>query len=184
MSSFSGLVSAGYLLNRFATKARLSLGFPLTTSAGVTNCRQPSLSACCSMASALFMSSFSWTTQKSTRSDQRHRLSQCGGGAASVGCQRAYAEACHVDVNAWVIFIFAFWRDLIQEVEVGSRVLKNRENNQTSTKEQTRQSAVWERSYLAELQVKCWYAWHCLWATINVNISFGILFFAFLNGVI
>lgn len=59
MSWFSGLVSAGYLLNRLATKARFSLGLPLTTSAGVTNCRQPSRSACCSMYSALFKSSFS-----------------------------------------------------------------------------------------------------------------------------
>lgn len=59
MSWFSGLVSAGYLLNRLATKARFSLGLPLTTSAGVTNCRQPSRSACCSIYSALRKSSFS-----------------------------------------------------------------------------------------------------------------------------
>lgn len=59
MSWFSGLVSAGYLLNRLATKARLSLGLPLTTSAGVTNWRQPSRSACCSMNSARLRSSFS-----------------------------------------------------------------------------------------------------------------------------
>lgn len=62
-SAFSGLVSAGYLLKRLATKARLSLGLPLTTSVGVTNCLQPSRSACCSMASALFKSSRSWSTR-------------------------------------------------------------------------------------------------------------------------
>lgn len=64
MSWFSGLVRAGYLLKRFATKARFSLGFPLTTSAGVTNCRHPSRSACCSMYSALRKSSFSCQQHK------------------------------------------------------------------------------------------------------------------------
>lgn len=59
ISWFSGLVSAGYLLNRLATKAKFSLGFPLTTSAGVTNCLQPNLSACWSILSALFKSSVS-----------------------------------------------------------------------------------------------------------------------------
>lgn len=59
MSWFSGLCKAGYLLKRLAMKARFNLGFPRTTSVAVTNCRQPSLSACCSMHSALWMSSFS-----------------------------------------------------------------------------------------------------------------------------
>lgn len=45
MSLLSGLWRPGYVLNRLATKARLSLGLPETTSAGVTNCLQPSLSA-------------------------------------------------------------------------------------------------------------------------------------------
>lgn len=45
MSLLSGLCRHGYVLNRLATKAKLSLGLPETTSAGVTNCLQPSLSA-------------------------------------------------------------------------------------------------------------------------------------------
>lgn len=59
MSWFSGLCRAGYLLKRLAMKAKFNLGFPRTTSVAVTNCRQPSLSACCNMHSALWMSSFS-----------------------------------------------------------------------------------------------------------------------------
>lgn len=59
MSWFSGFLRAGYLLKRLATKARFSLGFPRTTSAGITNCLQPSRSACSSMASARCKSSFS-----------------------------------------------------------------------------------------------------------------------------
>ncbi len=62
MSWFSGLVSAGYLLKRLATKAKLSLGLPDTTSVDVTNCLQPSLSACSSIHSALFRSSVSCRT--------------------------------------------------------------------------------------------------------------------------
>lgn len=60
MSWFSGLCRAGYLLKRLAMKAKFNLGFPRTTSVAVTNCRQPSLSACCNMHSALWMSSFSY----------------------------------------------------------------------------------------------------------------------------
>lgn len=60
MSWFSGFFRAGYLLNRLATNARLSLGFPRTTSGGITNCRQPSRSAWSSISSALFKSSFAW----------------------------------------------------------------------------------------------------------------------------
>lgn len=125
MSSFSGLVSAGYLLNKLATKARLSLGFPLTTSAGVTNCRQPSLSACCSMASALFMSSLSWTTHIPWPM-VTHAPYSCYRGVKmlSYECQSAYAEACHADVYAWLIFVCAFRRDLIEEVEIGPWVLE------------------------------------------------------------
>lgn len=59
MSWFSGFFRAGYLLNRLATKAKLSLGLPRTTSAGMTNCLQPRRSAWSSMHSARFMSSFS-----------------------------------------------------------------------------------------------------------------------------
>lgn len=59
MSWFSGLCRAGYLLKRLAMKAKFNLGFPRTTSVAVTNCLQPSLSACCNMHSALWMSSFS-----------------------------------------------------------------------------------------------------------------------------
>lgn len=59
MSWFSGLCRAGYLLNRLAMKAKFSFGFPRTTSVAVTNCRQPSRSACCSMHSARWTSSFS-----------------------------------------------------------------------------------------------------------------------------
>ncbi|OWK00919.1 hypothetical protein Celaphus_00016526, partial [Cervus elaphus hippelaphus] len=54
-----GEKAAGYLLKRLAIKAKFSLGFPRTTSVAVTNWRQPSLSACCNMHSALWMSSFS-----------------------------------------------------------------------------------------------------------------------------
>lgn len=59
MSWFSGFLRAGYLLKRLATKARFSLGFPRTTSGGITNCLQPNRSACSSMASARCKSSFS-----------------------------------------------------------------------------------------------------------------------------
>lgn len=59
MSWFSGFFRAGYLLKRLATNARLSLGFPRTTSFGMTNWRQPRRSACSSIRSALFRSSFS-----------------------------------------------------------------------------------------------------------------------------
>lgn len=59
MSWFSGLCRAGYLLNKLAMKARLSLGLPRTTSVAVTNWRQPRRSACCSMHSARCTSSFS-----------------------------------------------------------------------------------------------------------------------------
>lgn len=45
-----------------------------------------------------------------------------------LNCQSAYADACHVDVYAWLIFLRAFWRDLIQEVEIGPRVLENNTN--------------------------------------------------------
>lgn len=61
MSLLSGLCRHGYVLKRFATKARFSFGFPETTSAGVTNCLQPSLSASWSMNSARFRSFFSYT---------------------------------------------------------------------------------------------------------------------------
>ena len=64
-SLFSSLVSSrtvsttssrgsrlGWWLKRLATNARFSFSLPLTTSDGVTNARQPSLSACCSISSA------------------------------------------------------------------------------------------------------------------------------------
>lgn len=68
MSWFSGLFRAGYLLNRLATKAKLSLGLPRTTSAGMTNCLQPRRSAWSSMHSARFMSSFSCGETEETAS--------------------------------------------------------------------------------------------------------------------
>lgn len=64
MSWFSGLCRAGYLLNKLAMKAKFSFGFPRTTSVAVTNCRQPSRSACCSMHSARWTSSFSCSRRK------------------------------------------------------------------------------------------------------------------------
>lgn len=125
MSSFSGLVSAGYLLKRLATKARLSLGFPLTTSVAVTNCLQPSLLACTNMASALFRSSLSCRTHR-PQPRVRHTLCSCYHVVKTLSChcQSTYTEACHVDVYAWLIFLCAFRSDLIQEVEISSWVLK------------------------------------------------------------
>lgn len=46
------LCREGCMLNRLATKAKLSLLFPLVTSWGETNCLQSSRAACCSMSSA------------------------------------------------------------------------------------------------------------------------------------
>lgn len=57
MSLSVGFFRAGYMLNRLATKARLSLLFPATTSRGETNCRQSSSAACLSISSALATSS-------------------------------------------------------------------------------------------------------------------------------
>lgn len=48
----SAFSSAGCMLNRLATKARLSLLFPEVTSWGDTNCLQSSLAASCSISSA------------------------------------------------------------------------------------------------------------------------------------
>lgn len=45
--------TAGCMLNRLATKAKLSLLFPEVTSWGETNCLQSSRAACCSISSAL-----------------------------------------------------------------------------------------------------------------------------------
>lgn len=70
MSWFSGLWRAGYLLNKLAMKAKFNFGFPRTTSVAVTNCRQPSRSACCSMHSARWTSSFSCAGTK--RGHQPH----------------------------------------------------------------------------------------------------------------
>lgn len=51
----------GCMLNRLATKARLSLLFPEVTSWGETNCLQSSRAACCSISSALWFKSGSFT---------------------------------------------------------------------------------------------------------------------------
>lgn len=64
MSWFSGFFNAGYLLNKLATKAKLSLGLPRTTSVAVTNCLHPRRSACSSINSARLGSSFSWRTPR------------------------------------------------------------------------------------------------------------------------
>lgn len=54
-------------------------------------------------------------------------------GTAATTCSgrmdgRAYIEACHVDVDAWLILFHAFWRDLIKKVEIGSGVLEEKKN--------------------------------------------------------
>lgn len=102
MSWFSGLCRAGYLLNKLAMKAKFSFGFPRTTSVAVTNWRQPSRSACCSMHSARCTSSFSCTGRKRGRQPHptnRHctqdplGVSRCGArcGAVKSGPCRIYS---------------------------------------------------------------------------------------------
>lgn len=49
-------------------------------------------------------------------------------------CQSTYPEAFHVNVYAWLIFLCAFWRDLIQEMEIGPWVLENNTNKQEQLK--------------------------------------------------
>lgn len=41
----------------------------------------------------------------------------------------AYTEACHADVYAWLIFLCAFGGDLVEKVEIGSGVLKQRQTS-------------------------------------------------------
>lgn len=60
----SVLSTAGCMLNRLATKAKLSLLFPEVTSWGDTNCLQSSLAACRSISSALRSRSSSFTNRR------------------------------------------------------------------------------------------------------------------------
>lgn len=129
MSWFSGFFREGYLLNRLATNARLSLGFPRTTSGGITNCRQPSRSAWSSISSALFKSSFAWGDRlrrgsvfkkKKVRFWPRIKMDLI----VNVSLLLSDPQSRHVDGYCWDSLLVSLWRHLVQEVVVSLGVLK------------------------------------------------------------
>lgn len=129
MSWFSGFFRAGYLLNRLATNARLSLGFPRTTSGGITNCRQPSRSAWSSISSALFKSSFAWRDRLRRGSVFKKKKVRFWPGIkmdliVNVSLLLSDPQSRHVDGYCWDSLLVSLWRHLVQEVVVSLGVLK------------------------------------------------------------
>lgn len=115
----------GCMLNRLATKAKLSLLFPDVTSWGETNCLQSSLAACCNISSALRSKFHSFTFR-----GKHNRQRQCTCRNIEFvhifyGNILTHVKAVHVYLGSPFEFQSLMSGNLVQQVEVGSRVLES-----------------------------------------------------------
>lgn len=113
----------GCMLNRFATKAKLSLLFPDVTSWGETNCLQSNRAACCSISSALWFKSGSWfKSGKSLRLINATKSEKIK--TRNHNASLTHTEAADINFDFHFEVVLFLESDLVQQVEVGSRVLQ------------------------------------------------------------
>lgn len=128
------LCREGCMLNRLATKAKLSLLFPDVTSWGETNCLQSSRAACRSISSALWskLCSFTctWNTLQTLCTYNPDRISHSKKPLkrhpVTFMCytnKLTHVEAAHVNFDPHFEVTLFMLSNLVQQVEVGSRVL-------------------------------------------------------------
>lgn len=114
------LSRAGCMLNRLATKAKLSLLLPDVTSRGETNCLQSSRAACCSISSALRCKSYSFISGIVER--LHHRFHKVAWKLEK--SKVTHIQAAHVDFDVSFIVVLFMQSDLVQQVEVGLWILQ------------------------------------------------------------